>query len=327
VKRKNLVSGAEVMNIEQLIAFDRVVREGSFSRAAWALQIAQPTISARIQALEQTIGGPLFVRNNRTVTLTERGVSFLPYARQALDALQKGIDAAAEVEPGQHGELRVGVLRSLAGSLVAPALQRFFQAYPGVSCIVEEGNHWQLVERLHDNQVELSIVVWPPIGPHIADMTPLLHFREQVVLLAHRNHALAQLKRVTQKDVERLSNPFLLLRWWQVTPDTVTQLAQRAERVIDVPTDTARYLLANGIGAGLFNRGQVTPELIANDVVEIEIVDLPPLFRTSALVRLTRNSTLSAVASHFIDNIQAQAKRLGFLHDHPCPGGALAIRT
>jgi LysR family transcriptional regulator, low CO2-responsive transcriptional regulator len=303
------------MNIEQLIAFDRVVREGSFSRAAWALQIAQPTISARIQALEQTIGGPLFVRNNRTVTLTERGVSFLPYARQALDALQKGVEAAAEVVHGQQGELRVGVLRSLAAGFVAPAIQRFFQAYPKVSCFVEESNHWQLVEWLYDNQIELSIVVWPPIGPHIAEMTPLLHFRERVVLLAHRHHPLAQLKRVTQEDVARLSNPFLLLRWWQVTPDTVTQLAQRAAYVIDVPTDTGRYLLANGIGAGLFNRGQVMSELMANDVVEIEIVDLPPLFRNSALVRLTRNSTLSAAATHFIDNLHDEAKRLGFLHN------------
>ena len=302
------------MNIEQLLAFDRVVREGSFSRAAWALQIAQPTISARIQALEQTVGGPLFVRNNRTVTLTERGVSFLPYARQALDALQKGLDAAAAVEHGQQGELRVGVLRSLAAGFVAPAVQRFFHDYPNVSCTVEESNHWQLVEWLYDNQIELSLIAWPPIGPHIAEMTPLLHFREPVVLLAHRHHPLAQLKRVTQEDVERLSNPFLLMRWWQVTPDPVTRLAQRARHVIDVPTDTGRYLIANGIGAGLFNRGQVMPELIANNVVEIEIVDLPPLFRTSALVRLTRNSTLSAAATHFIDSLQDQAKRLGFLH-------------
>jgi hypothetical protein len=64
----------------------------------------------------------------------------------------------------------------------------------------------------------------------------------------------------------------------------------------------------------LFNRGQVVAELIAQEVVEIEIVDLPSLFRHSALVRLTRNSTLSAAATHFIDNLHEQAKRLGFLH-------------
>ena len=301
------------MNIEQLMAFDRIVREGSFSRAAWVLQIAQPTISARIQALEQAVGGALFTRNNRSVVLTERGVSFLPYARQALDALQKGIDEAARTEHTQPGELRVGVLRSLAGGVVGQAVRHFFAAYPNVQCIVEESNHWQLVGWLHDNKIEVAIIAWPPIGPHIADMTPLLHLREDVVLLAHRHHPLAQLKRVTQEDVERLSNPFMLLRWWQVTPDPITQLAQRAKHVIDVPTDTGRYLVANGVGVGFFNRNQITPELIASDVVEVTVVDFPPLFRNTALVRLTRNSTLSAAATHFIESIRTQAKALGFL--------------
>ncbi len=303
------------MNIEQLMAFDRIVREGSFSRAAWALQLSQPTISARLQALEQAVGGPLFVRNNRAVTLTERGVSFLPYARQALDALKKGIDAAELAMQGQQGELRVGVLRSLAGGFIAPVIQRFFQLYPHVSCIVEESNHWQLVEWLHDHRIELGVVAWPPIGPHIAEMTPLQHFQERVVLLAHRDHPLARLKRVTQADVERLSNPFILMRWWQVTPEAVTQLAQRAELAIDVPTDTGRYLLTNGFGVGFFNRGQVVTELLGRDVVEIDVVDMPPVFRHSALVRLTHHSTLSAAATHFMELIRDEAKRLGFLHN------------
>ncbi len=81
------------MDVSQLAAFDRVVREGSFSRAAWALNIAQPTISARIQALEREVGGPLFERNNRRVSLTEKGVSFLPYARQALADITDGMQA------------------------------------------------------------------------------------------------------------------------------------------------------------------------------------------------------------------------------------------
>ena len=82
------------MDVDQLIAFERIVREGSFSRAAWELHIAQPTISARIQALEHELGGPLFVRNSRRVSLTERGASFLPYARRALAALTEGSEVA-----------------------------------------------------------------------------------------------------------------------------------------------------------------------------------------------------------------------------------------
>ncbi|MCB9158140.1 MAG: LysR family transcriptional regulator, partial [Caldilineaceae bacterium] len=69
------------MDLQQLTAFDRIVRQGSFSRAARELHIAQPTISARIQALEQEVGGPLLARSNQGVKLTALGVSFLPYAR------------------------------------------------------------------------------------------------------------------------------------------------------------------------------------------------------------------------------------------------------
>ena len=63
-----------------------------------------------------------------------------------------------------------------------------------------------------------------------------------------------------------------LLRWWQVTPDPVSRLAQRAKHVIDVPTDTGRYLLANGVGAGLFNRGQVVAELIDTQAFYEEVM-------------------------------------------------------
>ncbi len=55
------------MDLEQLQAFERIVREGSFSRAARSLDIAQPTISARIQALEVEVGGALFLRGGRKI--------------------------------------------------------------------------------------------------------------------------------------------------------------------------------------------------------------------------------------------------------------------
>lgn len=229
------------------------------------------------------MGGSLFVRNNRTVTLTERGVGFLPFARQALEALQKGMEAAALTERGQQGELRVGVLRSIAGGFIAPALQRFLQAYPHLHCRVDESNHWQLVEWLYDNKIEHAIITWPPIGPQIAEVTPLHHFREPVVLLAHRTHPLAQRQQVTREDVVRLSDPLILLRWWQITPEPLVQMAQLAGQILDVPTDTGRYLIANGHGAGFFNRGQVTPELLGEEMVEIDVIDLPRLFRDSAL--------------------------------------------
>src|SRR4051812_35203046 len=66
------------MDLDRLSTFDKVVREGSFSRAAVALGIGQPAVSSRIQALEEDLGAILLVRGRR-VTLTPTGESFLPY--------------------------------------------------------------------------------------------------------------------------------------------------------------------------------------------------------------------------------------------------------
>src|SRR5262245_10640327 len=101
------------MDTDQLLAFQRVVREGSFSRAAVALGVGQPAISARIQALEAAVGGALFTRGRR-VALTPLGESFLGYASRAIDVLGAGVDDARRVQGGERGRVSIATLSSLA---------------------------------------------------------------------------------------------------------------------------------------------------------------------------------------------------------------------
>ena len=72
------------MEIGQLEAFLAVVREGSFTRAADSLNLTQPSLSARIHHLEQSLEGKLFQRDKRPVQLTPLGEIFLDYARLSL---------------------------------------------------------------------------------------------------------------------------------------------------------------------------------------------------------------------------------------------------
>jgi DNA-binding transcriptional LysR family regulator len=169
------------MHIDQLQAFDRIVREGSFSRAAWTLQIAQPTISARIQALEQVVGGALFTRTNQGVQLTPLGTSFLPYAQRALAMLTEGITVAQLAQQGQHGRLAVGILGSLTDCLLAPVLAQLHQSHPLIEWYVRAGSHRQVVEHLCDGVVEVALIAWPTVHPPGAAFVPLLHIREPVV--------------------------------------------------------------------------------------------------------------------------------------------------
>src|SRR6476646_9757409 len=87
------------MDVDQLLSFERVVREGSFTRAALSLGIGQPAVSARIQALEAELGGPVFTRGRR-VALTALGETFLPFARRATELLATGVEAARLTRTG-----------------------------------------------------------------------------------------------------------------------------------------------------------------------------------------------------------------------------------
>src|SRR5258708_16597063 len=108
------------MQLEQLVAFDRVAREGSFSRAALALGLGQPAVSSRILALEDAVGGALFLRG-RAIRLTALGESFLPYARRALEGLREGVHASRLAQVGAPGSVPIASLSSLPAALFAPA--------------------------------------------------------------------------------------------------------------------------------------------------------------------------------------------------------------
>src|SRR6476469_2206001 len=145
----------------QLLAFERIVRERSFSRAARALDIAQPTISERVRTLERAVGGALFVRGVRGAELTDLGATFLPFARRALEVLDSGVELARQTETGGRGRATLGLLESLSGAFLGPALATFHAAHPHVDVLVRAGRQRQVIELLYDGVVGMAIVAWP----------------------------------------------------------------------------------------------------------------------------------------------------------------------
>jgi DNA-binding transcriptional LysR family regulator len=297
------------MDLDQLTTFDRVVREGSFSRAALALGVGQPAVSARIQALEEAVGGALLVRGRR-LTLTALGDGFLPYARRAIEMLQAGVEGAHLTKAGSRGRLKLGALGSLAGGLVGPALEEFIRTRPDVECRLRAADHEVLIEMLLDGVVELALVTWPCSEALVAELTPLLVLHEPVLLVASPRHALAQRKRVTREELARNARPLLRLRWWQTHPPEITRLAQLSGTTFEVPMETARHLVVHGVGVGFFTRTYVAAELARKELVEIKVRGLPPFFRDCALVRHARNTPLSPASADFVEVLGAQVRRL-----------------
>jgi len=297
---------------DQLLAFQRIAREGSFSRAAFSLDIGQPAVSSRIRALEQALGGPLFTRGRR-VALTALGETFLPYVERALAVLDEGMEKGRLAGTGQRGRVTVAALGSLAGGLVGPALAELLRSHSDVEWMIRSGNHESVLQALWDGLVELGLVVWPCTEALATNLTPLVVLHEPVVAVCHPKHELAQRRAVTQEELVRRAQPLYRLRWWRNHHPEIVLLAERSGAFVDVPMETARHLMSQSIGAGFFVRTYVAEDLAAGELVELTIRDLAPLYRDSALVRRTRPLPLSPAATLFVDALRAQAKRLGLL--------------
>lgn len=296
--------GQKPMNTAQLLAFDRIVREGSFSRAAQWLDISQPTISARIRNLEKEIGGELFTRGGRYMALTQLGESFLPYARRALTILQEGKEAAQLAEQGQRGRLTIGTIESLTGGFLATAVTRFHRDHPHVEIFIRAEHTAQIVPMLQDGIIKLGLITWPFFG---TDLVPLLRFREPLVLVVSPRHKLARKGTVTLAEVVEHAKPLLQVRWGPLGRPLLAQLNELSNEKIEVPIDTARQMVLNGIGAAFLTETLISEDLKMGRLVNLSVSDLAPVFRESALVRLRRHE-LSRVAERFVKVLREEAR-------------------
>ena len=103
------------IEIRHLRYFVAVAEEGSFTRAARMLHMAQPPLSAQIRQLERRVGGELFVRGTGPVQLTDAGMALLDFAYAAIGAIRRGVAAARRVSRrsrAQRAFARRSLLRS-----------------------------------------------------------------------------------------------------------------------------------------------------------------------------------------------------------------------
>ena len=134
------------MNFRQLACFVAVVDEGSFTRAARVIGIAQPSLSQHIRALEEELNGRLLERLPRGVALTPAGRALLPEARTAVRALERGRRGARSVLALEAGELEIATVLSMAVGLLPQYIRVWHVRYPNVGIRLHEFRHRSLLE-------------------------------------------------------------------------------------------------------------------------------------------------------------------------------------
>lgn len=133
----------------------------SFTRAAERCLVVQSALSHQIARLERELGARLFERTTRRVRLTPAGEAFLPAARQCLAAAERAADEVAAAVGEVRGQLRVGVISSVAAVDIPRTLRDFRGRYPRVRVSLRVGASEELVERVGEGDVQVAFLGLP----------------------------------------------------------------------------------------------------------------------------------------------------------------------
>jgi len=147
------------MNIKYrpLKAFLLAVETSSFTHAAERMCITQPSFTALIRDLEETLGVRLFDRTTRTISLTAAGEDFLGRIQHPLDSLEEAYRNMHELATVKRGSIVLGALPSVAIRLIPPALRRLKERHPALKIRVVEAYNDELIMLLRTNQIELAL--------------------------------------------------------------------------------------------------------------------------------------------------------------------------
>lgn len=271
------------MDLKQLEYFVQVAEQGSFSRAAVQLGVAQPALSRQVRALEVELRETLLLRNGRGVTLTEPGRQLLARGR---DILQLALAAQQEIGARRDepvGQIVVGLPPSLARRITVPLIEHFQRAMPRAKLAVVEGFSTHICEWLGTGRVDLGLVYNPEPSPAI-EITPVL---QEKLMLVGPSAEMARLggRGVPLAELARL--PLVLPQWghsFRRLMETQAALAgiklQIAWEVSSVPT--ILDLVRRGHGYAALTGSALSADGRPDDLAQSTIT-APEIFSTLCL--------------------------------------------
>jgi DNA-binding transcriptional LysR family regulator len=182
------------IDLKQLRYFLAVAEEKSFSRAAERLHISQPPLSQQIQKLENELGVRLFARTTRSFELTAAGKALMTEAADQLARMRVTIETVRQIDRGEVGRLRVGIVGSAMWGPVPHLLEQFQTRFPRVSWTLHEMGPNDQYEALRAHQIDVGFWREPRDDEENlrhANLRQDLCSREKVCAAIGQNHPLA----------------------------------------------------------------------------------------------------------------------------------------
>jgi LysR family transcriptional regulator, nitrogen assimilation regulatory protein len=171
------------VDLKQLEYFVRVAELGSFTRAAIALDVAQPALSRQVRLLEVELHQNLLTRNGRGAAPTEAGKLLLEHGRGILHQVERAREELGRVRGALAGRVAIGLPPSVAKAMAVPLIREFRQRMPDATLSISEGLSYSMRESLATGRLDIALLYNAGPSPDV-ELTPLL---EEPLYLVQRH--------------------------------------------------------------------------------------------------------------------------------------------
>ena len=243
------------MTLTELRYIVAVARERHFGHAAEACFVSQPTLSVAVKKLEEELGTALFERSQSEVTVTPVGAEVVAQAQRVLEQASAIKELVRQRRDPLAGQLRLGVIYSIAPYLLPALVPRMIKTVPGMPLVIEENFTHRLLEMLKSGDIDVAILAQPFSEPGIMMQAV---YDEPFMVAVPAGHPWAERKSIAAAD---LKNETMLLlgsghclrdQVLQVCPELMRFSSSSAEGIQKTfegsSLETIRHMVASGIG-------------------------------------------------------------------------------
>lgn len=291
-----------IHNMELYQVFYITAKAGSLSKAADELFVTQPAVTHSIKQLEAKLGGQLFFRTSRGVTLTTEGRELFTYIEQAYHFILNGERKITEMHQLTHGEVKIGAGDTLCKHFLLPHLKQFHESFPKVKIQVTNRTTTETITLLKEGKIDLGIVNLPISDPHIS-------IQESIVIhdCFLTGAAYKQLAETPISLQKLLEYPIILLEKGSSTRAYLDHFAEghglSMKPEIELGSvDLLIEFARNGFGIACGIKEFVKQELLDETLFEIQLTSPIPA-RKVGIIKL-KSTPLSAAATHVYDTLR-----------------------
>ena len=267
-----------------LESFVEIARHGNVSRAAEALFLTQPAVTARLKALERDLGTRLFVRSSRGMKLSDAGRAFLPYAERTIATVDEGRRLVADLRQGATGSLVIAAAPAVSTYVLPEILRAFRATHPNVRLGVRTGHTEEVLEMVLRGEAHVGI--GRPIRHPDIELIDVLE--DEMLLVVSARHRFASRGKVRMDELaeERLILFDRTSSYHELTSSLFRQAGIVPASTLELDNvEAAKKMVQQGLGVALLPRMALAVELKARSLRPVKLVGAPPVRRPVVALR------------------------------------------